>query len=196
TAGADSRQFRHVLNDADVTRQFRVVAFDFPWHGRSNPPANWWLMRYRLSTKAYLGIVRAVWQALEIEKPVVLGCSMGGAIVLKLAAEHQDELRGVIGLESAAYAPGRYNEFLHHPAIHGGELCASYTYGLSSPFSPEETGARTGGTTASQDPVSTRATCIFTATIGMPVRTSAGSTPADVTSRCSPANTIIPAHPR
>jgi len=63
---------------------------------------------------------------------------MGGAIVLKLAAEHQDELRGVIGLESAAYAPGRYNEFLHHPAIHGGELCASYTYGLSSPFSPEE----------------------------------------------------------
>ena len=138
TAGADSRQFRHVLNDADVTRQFRVIAFDFPWHGRSNPPANWWLMRYRLTTKTYLGIVRAVWQALKIEKPVVMGCSMGGAIVLKLAAEHQDELRGVIGLESAAYAPGRYNEFLHHPAIHGGELCASYTYGLSSPFSPEE----------------------------------------------------------
>ena len=95
-------------------------------------------MRYRLTTKTYLGIVRAVWQALELERPVVMGCSMGGAIVLKLAAEHQDELRGIIGLESAAYAPGRYNEFLHHPAIHGGELCASYTYGLSSPFSPEE----------------------------------------------------------
>ncbi len=30
-----------------------------------------------------------------------------------------------------------YNELLHHPAIHGGELCASYTYGLNSPFSPE-----------------------------------------------------------
>jgi hypothetical protein len=26
----------------------------------------------------------------------------------------------------------------HHPAIHGGELCASYTYGLCSPFSPEQ----------------------------------------------------------
>ncbi|HMA71681.1 MAG TPA: alpha/beta fold hydrolase, partial [Xanthobacteraceae bacterium] len=46
TAGADSRQFRHVLNDADVTRRFRVIAFDFPWHGRSNPPADWWLTRY------------------------------------------------------------------------------------------------------------------------------------------------------
>jgi acetate---CoA ligase (ADP-forming) len=59
------------------------------------------------------------------------------AIGLELAAEHQDELRGIIGLESGAYAPGRYNDFLHHPAIHGGELCASYTYGLNSPLSPE-----------------------------------------------------------
>src|ERR1700694_5234361 len=66
TAGADSRQFRHVLNDADVTRRFRVVAFDFPWHGRSNPPADWWRTRYRLTTKTYLGIVRAVWQALAL----------------------------------------------------------------------------------------------------------------------------------
>jgi len=43
TAGADSRQFRHVLNDPEVTGRFRVVAFDLPWHGRSNPPADWWL---------------------------------------------------------------------------------------------------------------------------------------------------------
>jgi pimeloyl-ACP methyl ester carboxylesterase len=68
----------------------------------------------------------------------VLGCSMGGAIVLKLAADFGHELTGVVGLESSAYAPGRYNDFLHHPAIHGGELCASYTYGLNAPQSPEE----------------------------------------------------------
>jgi pimeloyl-ACP methyl ester carboxylesterase len=63
---------------------------------------------------------------------------MGGAIVLKLAAEFGHELTGIVGLESSAYAPGRYNELLHHPAIHGGELCASYTYGLNAPQSPEE----------------------------------------------------------
>lgn len=138
TAGADSRQWRYLLNDGDVTRRFRVVAFDLPWHGRSNPPAQWWLRKYRLTTRDYLGLVRAVWQTLALERPVVMGCSMGGAIVLKLAADFQDELTGIIGLESGAYAPGRYNDFLHHPAIHGGELCASYTYGLNSPFSPEE----------------------------------------------------------
>jgi len=138
TAGADSRQFRHVLNDPDITKEFRVIAFDMPWHGRSNPPEDWWLTRYRLTTDSYMAIIRAVWQALELDRPVVMGCSMGGAIVLKVAAEYQDELRGIVGLESAAYAPGRYNEYLHHPAIHGGELCASYTYGLCAPSSPEE----------------------------------------------------------
>jgi hypothetical protein len=39
----------------------------------------------------------------------------------------------VVGLEASAHSPGRYNEFLHHPAIDGSELCASYTYGLNSP---------------------------------------------------------------
>jgi pimeloyl-ACP methyl ester carboxylesterase len=138
TAGADSRQYRHLLNDRAVTDRFRVIAFDLPYHGRSMPPDGWWLKKYRLTTASYLAMIRAVWLALGLERPVVMGCSMGGAIVLKLAAEHQEELTGIIGLESSAYAPGRYNDFLHHPAIHGGELAASYTYGLNSPHSPEQ----------------------------------------------------------
>jgi pimeloyl-ACP methyl ester carboxylesterase len=138
TAGADSRQYRHLLNDPEITRRFRVVAFDLPYHGRSNPPARWWLKRYRLTAKDYLGIVRAVWRTMGLERPVVLGCSMGGAIALRIAARYPGEVRGIVGLESAAYAPGRYNEFLHHPSIHGGELCASYTFGLCAPWSPEE----------------------------------------------------------
>jgi pimeloyl-ACP methyl ester carboxylesterase len=137
TAGADSRQYRHLPNDKQVTDRFRVVAFDLPYHGRSTPPDGWWLSKYRLTAKSYVAMIRAVWLALGLERPVILGCSMGGAIVLKLAAEHQNELTGIVGLESSAYAPGRYNEFLHHPAIHGGELAASYTYGLNSPHSPE-----------------------------------------------------------
>ena len=137
TAGTDSRQYRHLMNDKAVLDRFRIIAFDLPYHGRSTPPDEWWLERYRLTTKSYLEMIRAVWQALALERPVVLGCSMGGAIVLKVAAEYQDELTGIVGLESSAYAPGRYNELLHHPAIHGGELCASYTYGLNAPMSPE-----------------------------------------------------------
>src|SRR5580765_1301819 len=116
TAGADSRQFRHLLNDPDVTSRYRVIAFDVPYHGRSNPPDGWWLHKYLLTTTWYLELVRAMWTALELERPVVIGCSMGGAIVLKLAAEYHQELCGIIGLESSAFAPGRYNDYLHHPA--------------------------------------------------------------------------------
>lgn len=137
TAGADSRQYRHMMNDPEVLARFRVIAFDMPYHGRSTPADGWWLAKYRLTTAGYLAMIRAVWETLGLERPVVLGCSMGGAIVLKVAAEFQDELTGIVGLESSAYAPGRYNELLHHPAIHGGELAASYTYGLNSPYSPE-----------------------------------------------------------
>lgn len=137
TAGADSRQFRHLLNDAAVTSRYRVIAFDLPCHGRSNPPDRWWLRKYLLTTASYVATIRAVWEALGLTRPVVMGGSMGGAIVLKLAAEYQKELRGIIGLESSAFAPGRYNDYLHHPAIHGGELVASYTYGLCAPKSPE-----------------------------------------------------------
>ena len=137
TAGADSRQYRHLMSDAAVTSRFRVIAFDMPYHGRSSPPDGWWLKKYRLTTKDYLAMIRGVWQTLELDRPVVMGCSMGGAIVLAVASEYQRELRGIVGLESSAYAPGRYNEFLHHPAIHGGELGATYTYALCAPQSPE-----------------------------------------------------------
>ena len=137
TAGTDSRQWRHVLNDPEITRHFRVIAFDLPYHGRSTPPDQWWMSKYRLTTRGYLAIIRAVWQALELHRPVVMGCSMGGAICLKVAADYQDELTGIVGLESTAHAPGRYNDLLHHPAVHGGELAASYTFGLNAPSSPE-----------------------------------------------------------
>ena len=36
TAGADSRQYRHLMTDEAITAHFRVVAFDLPYHGRSN----------------------------------------------------------------------------------------------------------------------------------------------------------------
>ncbi len=138
TACADSRQYRYLLNDPEVTSRFRVVAFDMPYHGRSNPPENWWLKKYQLTTKRYMATIRAVWEALDLDRPVILGCSMGGCIVLKAAIDWQGDIRGVIGLESAANLPGRYQKFLHHPAVHGGELVATWTFGLNSPHSPED----------------------------------------------------------
>ena len=38
TAGTDGRQWRHILEDEKLTSQFRFVAHDLPYHGRSLPP--------------------------------------------------------------------------------------------------------------------------------------------------------------
>ena len=49
TAGADSRQWRHVLVYPELRRRFHMVAYDLPAHGRSLPPLGerWWETAYR-----------------------------------------------------------------------------------------------------------------------------------------------------
>ena len=76
TAGADNRQFRHLLADPEITRRFRVIAFDMPWHGKSTPPDGWEKTEYRLTTASYTAAIRAFCQALELDRPVVMGCSI------------------------------------------------------------------------------------------------------------------------
>ena len=38
TAGCHNHQWRYFLEDPDVTKNFRVIAYDLPRHGKSDPP--------------------------------------------------------------------------------------------------------------------------------------------------------------
>jgi len=139
TAGADSRQFRHLMCDEAVTRFYRVIAFDLPWHGKSYPPAGWEKVEYRLSTQRYVETIRSFCRALELDRPGVLGCSIGGRIVLELAHAHGKEFRALIGLEAADYQQPWYDtSWLHRGDVHGGEVCAALVSGLIAPQSPPE----------------------------------------------------------
>jgi pimeloyl-ACP methyl ester carboxylesterase len=138
TAGADGRQFRHLMTDPAVTAHFRVLAFDLPWHGKSTPPDGWQDQEYRLTTASYTEAIRGFCAALELERPVALGCSIGGRIVLELAIRHAAEFRALIGLESAAFQEPWYDtDWLHRPDVHGGEVCAGLVSGLIAPHSPQ-----------------------------------------------------------
>jgi pimeloyl-ACP methyl ester carboxylesterase len=141
TAGADGRQYRHLLNDAEVTAHHRVIVFDMPWHGKSLPPPGWQREEYRLTTRGYTDLILTVCSALGLERPVVLGCSIGGKIVLNLAIEHPDAFRALIGVEAADYQAPWYDDttWLHRPDVHGGELAGAMMSGLIAPQSPEET---------------------------------------------------------
>ena len=138
TAGSDGRQYRAVLNDEEITRHFRVIAFDMPWHGKSSPPAGWQAQEYRLTTQLYTDLIMNFSRTLGLAKPVVMGCSIGGRIVLDLALKHARELRALIGLQSGAYVERYYDAaWLDHPEVHGGRACGAVAYGLMSPLSPE-----------------------------------------------------------
>ena len=141
TAGADNRQWRHLLNDAEITRHFRVLAFDMPWHGKSLPPVDWQDEEYRLTTQGYIDLILAFIRALGLERSVVLGCSIGGKIVLELARLHAATFRALIGLESADYQAPWYDDtgWLHRPDVHGGEVAGAMMSGLIAPQSPSET---------------------------------------------------------
>jgi pimeloyl-ACP methyl ester carboxylesterase len=137
TAGADGRQFRHLMNDPAVTDHYRVLAFDLPWHGKSYPPEGFQTGEYRLTTASYTAAIRAFCAALELERPVVMGCSIGGRIVLNLALAHAGEFRALIGLEAADFQTPWYDTaWLNRPDVHGGEACAALVSGLIAPQSP------------------------------------------------------------
>src|SRR5260370_40470164 len=99
TACADARQYRAILNDPEITRRFRVIAFDLPWHGKSSPPPAFESEVYRLTTDLYVDTVMAVARALGLERPGVMGFSIGGRAVLHLARCHGARFRASIGLQ-------------------------------------------------------------------------------------------------
>ena len=136
TAGADSRQYRHLQNDPDVLSDFRIIAFDLPWHGKSLPPEHWWTQEYLLTAELYVETIMAVVRALELVNPIVVGCSMGGSVVLELARTHGDELAGVVGFSGAAKVNGRFHDWPLMPDINSNQVVPSWTYSLMAPQSP------------------------------------------------------------
>jgi pimeloyl-ACP methyl ester carboxylesterase len=70
----------------------RTIALDLPGHGRSDPPG-------RDSIEGYRDAVLGLLDALEIERAIVIGHSMGGAIAQALALSHPNRVSalGLIG---------------------------------------------------------------------------------------------------
>jgi pimeloyl-ACP methyl ester carboxylesterase len=138
TAGSDGRQYRDLMNDSAITDRYRVIAFDMPWHGKSLPPDRFWETKYQLTTDHYIAVIEAFCAALGLARPVLMGCSMGGKIMLEAAARCTAGARAVIGLE-AADDQGHWFDlaWLDHPQMHGAEVGASLVQALCAPQSPE-----------------------------------------------------------
>ena len=140
TAGSDGRQWRHLLEDPDVTSRFRLIAHDLPYHGKSLPPdgVEWWKQEYRLTKDFFMKVVLELSRALGLDRPVYMGCSMGGHLAGDLALHHPDAFRAVIGVEGALASKGTDSilPWFHHPRL-SNESKPSLMYTLMAPQSPE-----------------------------------------------------------
>ena len=139
TAGSDGRQFRHILNDQKITKNFRVIAFDLPWHGKSNPPEGYELNDYKLTTSLYKKIIMSFCDNYKLNEPVIMGCSMGGRVVLHLALEHCNYFKAVIALEGSDKLEPYYDlDWLYRPDIHGGLIQSAFVSSQIAPQSPDK----------------------------------------------------------
>lgn len=139
TAGANSLQYRHLFEAPEITSRFRLIAYDLPYHGKSAPPVQqrWWETEYRLEGGFLRQVTRALAQALELPRPVFMGCSVGGLLALDLALRHPGEFRAVVSLEGALHIPGNREAFLGfwHPQV-SNHAKAALMEELCSPTSP------------------------------------------------------------
>ena len=76
-----------------LEKRFRVIAWDMPGHGDSDP------LDRHLSVDEYADAAMALLDKLEIRRAFVVGASIGGAICVSLAARYPDRLRHCIIVE-------------------------------------------------------------------------------------------------
>lgn len=140
TAGCHGSQWRHLFERREITDNFRLIAYDLPFHGKSLPPVGpkWWSQEYLLTKEFLRAVPIALAQALGCERPVFMGCSVGGMLALDLARHHPDAFAAVISLEGGLKidTPWDALDALWHPQV-SNEYKARLMNGLMSPTSPE-----------------------------------------------------------
>lgn len=139
TAGCHNHQWRGLLEDEEITKNYRVIAYDLPRHGKSDPPHNkpWWNEEYRLTADHYIKFIVALCDGLDLDNPIYMGSSFGGQVALHLAMKHPDRFKAVIPVEAAAWSPGFYLDWWRHPQANAAQVCASGVWDLMAPQSPD-----------------------------------------------------------
>ncbi|BCJ88159.1 alpha/beta fold hydrolase [Effusibacillus dendaii] len=140
TAGCHNHQWRGLLEDEELTQNYRIIAYDLPRHGKSDPPLNreWWKEEYKLTADFYTKFIVTLCDALELERPIFMGSSFGGNVALQLALRYPDRFEAVIPVEAADYSPGFYLDWWHHPHANAAQVCASGVWDLMAPQSPDK----------------------------------------------------------
>lgn len=95
-ASVNLRDMKLALGE-ELAKTHRVIIFDRPGRGYSSRPSDGW----RLDRQAE--IIHEALGALGVEKPVIVGQSLGGAVALAYALKFQKEMTGLVLLAPVSH---------------------------------------------------------------------------------------------
>lgn len=135
TAGNENRQWRHLLEDRELTKKYRFIAYDLPAHGKSDPSVdrNFFGEDHLLTSDWVTEFVTNFAAALDLDRPIFIGCSIGGVIALHLAERYPERFRGLIGLAGSIPTAGFFHDWWIDPEINLGMMEAGLVDAVMAP---------------------------------------------------------------
>lgn len=143
TAGADTRQWRHLLAYPALRERFTMIAVDPPGHGKSLMPLGepWWEQTYSASRDELMGWVAGLVETLGLDRPIFMGCSVGGQLALSLAAYRPEPFRAFVSMNGWLRSPPSMQAFDNWPYRDPGtplDYLMGRVLGTTSPIAPED----------------------------------------------------------
>ena len=116
-ASGNLRDFAVSIFD-ELAQKYRVIAIDRPGHGYSERPSSDSVDAAWVTPEIQARLIHGAMRQIGVEKPVILGHSWGGAVVLAYALAFPADTGGVVVLSGASH-PWRSKPAFHNrwPAI-------------------------------------------------------------------------------
>jgi pimeloyl-ACP methyl ester carboxylesterase len=128
----DTMMFRHVLDG--LSDSYRVIAVDAPGHGKTLPPTGG---EFQHITR-HAEFEERLMDLLGLERPVIVGCSMGGNLVLELATRRPAGYAAVISAEGADYTPTVAQLTLDMLLLNGQQIVECWSQSLTGNRTPAD----------------------------------------------------------
>ena len=128
----DSLMYRFVLDE--LSDRFRVIAIDAPGHVKSLVPEGG--MFHSLTRHCEFN--EKLMEALGLERPVIMGCSMAGNMVLELGSRRPDHYAAIVSSEGADYTPTVSQFLLDMLLLNGQQIVECWAQSLTGDRTPPD----------------------------------------------------------
>lgn len=131
-AGQDTLMYRHVLEG--LSDAFRVIAIDAPGHAKSLASADGAFT----SLTQHAAFNERLMAELGLVRPVILGCSMAGNMVLELGSRRPDAYAAIVSAEGADFTPTLPEFLLDMLLVNGQQILEGYAQSLTGRRTPPD----------------------------------------------------------